>query len=202
MRGATIVSACMGCVLAASIACKSVAITSEDASPKADATPIADSAVLVDAAADVDARVLVDADDSDACVPGETWDAKVEITYGPNRWMPSVVTQKSLDVVLLRTKKRRVIYDLCGENGGGCGDCSKSHSDGVACVLTPQNVHVEIGTDDFVTSVNILQRGDTIIADWATEVFAPPPAPPGRTVSHRTEVLIKLPCAVKIRFVR
>jgi hypothetical protein len=157
---------------------------------------------VTDAAPDgVDASA--DADDPDACVPGDTWDAKMEITYGPDRYMPKMITQRTLDVVLLRTKQRKTVYPICAQTGGGCGDCSKPHTaDGVSCVLTPTHAYVEIGTDDFSTTVNIVQRGNSIVADWTRGPIAPTPGATGPTYDKSTDVLIKLPCAVKIRFVR
>jgi hypothetical protein len=180
-------------------ACKPSTIAGEDAAPMVDSATVADATIVDATTPDVIDANVIDADDPDACVPGDTWDAKVELTYGSDKFLPKLIVPKTLDVVLLRTKQRKVVYGMCDQTGGGCGDCSKAHSD-MPCTLTPTHVNVVIGTDDFSTSVNILQRNNAIVADWTTGPIEPGTGP--NTLSKRSEVLIKLPCAVKIRFVR
>lgn len=141
----------------------------------------------LDAAADAPA---------DACVPGETWDARIELARG---WVPEVraVTGRSLDLVVPRMGARKTIYGVCALTGGGCGDCAKPWDPAkVSCKLEPARAHVVIGTDDFATSVDVVQRGDAVVADWTSEAIGAGP----RTT--RTEVLLKLPCAVKVKLVR
>jgi hypothetical protein len=177
------------------VSCRPQTITADDA-----ASSIVDSSTITDSAApDVaDVTPIVDANDPDACVPGDTWDARVERTYGPSQYMPNVRVNRTLDLVLLHDKRRKTIYPICDQTGGGCGDCSvPGKADPVKCTLKPDSANVEIGTDDFSTSVLVVQRGQSIVAEWTTGEMSGA-APP----SHRTEVLMKLPCAVKIRFVR
>jgi hypothetical protein len=156
--------------------------------------------VGIDAAFDsgTDAPSDVPDADPDACVPGDTWDARIE---QKNRWRPEIkmMLPGSLDVVIPRMGLRKAVYPDCGMTGGGCGDCSKPASpDRISCDLKSTRVNVQIGIDDVgPTSVTIVQRGDKVFADWSEEVGVS-----GGTARKWTDLVVTLPCAVKIRFVR
>jgi len=152
----------------------------------------------IDSAIDAAPDAVGDAD-TDACVPGDTWDAKIEIK---NKWRPDIkmMLPGSLDVVVPRMGARKAIFSDCGMTGGGCGDCTKPYdSTRISCKLDPSRVKIDIGIDDQgPTWVVLEQRGNFIMADWTEE--------PGiggvGTPQKHSEIAITLPCAVKIRFVR
>lgn len=172
-----------------------------------------DAAISVADAAD-DARDLRDASDAslvdadgvdaegDGCVPGETWDARVRVRKTWHRDL-DMMLPGPLELVIPRLGLQKAIYADCAITGGGCGDCTKPYSaDMISCNLTPARVRVDIGIDDVgPTYVEVVQRGDTVIALWTHGAMSGGPGnrPPP---THSTEVLAKLPCAVNVRFVR
>lgn len=160
----------LACTPSTKIAGDDAAIVSVDGGSRADVD-------VRDAAEDVR-----DAADPDACVAGDTWEAKIE-------------AKNSLDVVVARSRQRATLYASCAQAGGGCG-CVKGNPASLACEVSPSHAYVQIGTDDVSTSVDVRQRGDTIVANWEYGEF------PGTHVTKKTEVVLTLPCAVHVRFVR
>lgn len=197
MRPSTILALC-----AALAACKTPAPIAKDTidagtMKRADAPDA--QADASDASADAEADA---SDDPDACVPGDTWEAKVRVR---NTWHPMVnmTMQGPLEVFIPRTGARATIFQDCGTTGGGCGDCSKPYApDHISCKLEPGRARVDVGLDDIgPTHVDVVQRGDTVYADWTWGGIFDPTDP---NVGSRKEskVLLKLPCSVKLRFVR
>lgn len=80
--------------------------------------------------------------------------------------------------------------------------CSKRHDpNNISCDLTGARVKVDVGVDDMgPTWVEVFQRGNTIVAEWTLGGIYDPSSPIKTT--KRTDVLLTLPCAVKVRFVR
>jgi hypothetical protein len=151
--------------------------------------------------AEVEAATEASDAGSDACAPGETWEARVVVrkTWHANA---SMMLQGPLELVVDRIGIRKTIYPDCGITGGGCGDCSKPiDPTRISCDLAPTHARVSIGIDDVgPTSVNVVQRGDAIVAEWTTSPSFDDP--PETKPTSRSETLAKLPCAVTIRFVR
>lgn len=160
--------------------------------------------VVADASQDAPLDAAPDAGDAgaDACVAGETWDAKVRWR---KTWHAEIGTMLPgpLELVVPRMGARRPIYPDCAMAGGGCGDCSRPPSpDSVSCELTATHVTVDVGVDDVgPTYVEVVQRGDAIVANWTRGGFV---GGVGTMVpeTKSTDVLLKLPCAVHVRFVR
>lgn len=162
---------------------KPTPIAGEDVSTFIDATADASVDVATDVASDV-----VDATTEDACVAGETWDAKLE------------VKKNDLVVTVPRMSASKTIYKNCHLTGGGCG-CDKG-IDPAYCKITASGASIAILTDDFSTHVDVSERGTSaIVATWDHEVYDPT-NPTGHVMKKSTEVLLTLPCPVKIRFVR
>ena len=140
--------------------------------------------------------------ESDACVPGETWDARVRVR---KTWHADLkmTLPGPLELVIPRLGLQKAIYADCAITGGGCGDCSKPFSaDTISCNLTPARVRVDIGIDDVgPTYVEVAQRGDTVVASWTHGAMGGGPGNRPQP-THSIEVLAKLPCAVNVRFVR
>lgn len=152
-------------------------------------------------AAHADAAAIPDAS-ADACVAGETWDVKVRVrrTWHAGAQMN---LQGPLELYVPRLGVRKTLFADCGMTGGGCGDCSKPYDpDVVSCMLAPDRAHVDIGLDEVgPTWVDVVARGDTIVAEWTRGgLLGGPGVTPTSTKS--TEVLLVLPCAVHVRFVR
>lgn len=141
-----------------------------------------------------------DADETDACVPGEMWEAHVRVRKTLHD--PGGMLQGPLELVVPRLGARKTIYFDCGATGGGCGDCTRPSPGSITCELTPTHVRVDIGVDDQgPTFVDVEQRGNAVVAFWT---YGRMPYDPGDTEppTHETKTLVKLPCAVKIRFTR
>jgi len=183
-------------LLAALAGCeKAAVITADRAAGGAVVVADASQDAPLDADADADAG-------TDACVAGEIWDAKVRWR---KTWHAEIGTMLPgpLELVVPRMGVRKPIYPDCAMAGGGCGDCSRPPSpDSVSCELTATHVTVDVGIDDVgPTYVEVVQRGDAIVAKWTRGGFisgANAMAPETKT----TDVLVRLPCAVRVRFVR
>jgi hypothetical protein len=150
-----------------------------------------------------DAAVEADGADGDACVPGDVWDARIRVR---KTWhgAAQMKLQGPLELVVPRAHARKIIYEDCGMTGGGCGDCGKAPvRDGISCERTPSHVHVDIGLDDVgPTYVEIVQRGRFIVAEWTRGGWLGGPGTGPAAPTRSTRVLLTLPCAVRVRFVR
>ena len=176
------------------LSCRShaAAIVAEDApSPTVVATDAAD---VADAAAEAEAAA------GDACAQSQTWDVRVTVR---KTWHASakMMLPGPLEVVVPRLNLRKTLYEDCGMTGGGCGDCSKPYDPMmISCNLTPTHAEVHIGVDEVgPTYVDVLQRGDTLVAEWTEGGLVSPGQP--STTTHRTETVTHLPCSVRVRFI-
>lgn len=175
------------------LACKKMApITADPVDSAAvavaafDAGSVSDSGAVADSAADAG---------SDACVPGEEWEATVRVRKTWHATLRMNV-EGPLELVVPRAGIKN-IYPDCAITGGGCGDCAKPYQPGqISCDLSQAHAKIDIGVDDTgPVFVDVVQRGDVIYADWTYDMGA-------MGTSKKSDVLMKLPCAVKIRFVR
>jgi hypothetical protein len=138
---------------------------------------------------------------ADACERTETWEARVAVRKTWHAGM-KMMLPGPLELLVPGHGIRHTLFEDCGMTGGGCGDCAKPYDPMmISCDLTPTHAQVHIGIDDVgETFVNVVQRGNTIVAEWTEGGMVGLGTPP--TATHSVKVVAALPCSVTVRFVR